>query len=352
MNLVKNNRIEWIDSIKGIAIILVVITHSYTLKPPIESTEVLYYFLKSIYIIHIPTFFFISGFLYKKGKTSREYAKNQIYHLLIPYFSLLILFLPFTIFVFPSYTAFFTTDSIFQDVIRYFSGRSIANMITGPLWFLPTLFFTQVIYNSLQRKCNLTIIHIIAGIMYIISFLIFYYRQNFWLPLYVHLSFAILPIFHIGYLIKYYNLKVNKTVLFICIVTTLFCLLYFTSNIINYIDNFYGIPVITLFCSITSFLTLREILLFIEKKLPSLSHFFSKIGESSLIIMAFHSIIILTFHKIITNSFILVVIATALSYAIYLIIKKYSFTRAVFMGNKADIQKLKNSLFNRSISKI
>lgn len=49
----QKNRIEWIDTAKGIGIILVLLGHA-DFEP----------FSKIIYMFHIPLFFFISGFLF------------------------------------------------------------------------------------------------------------------------------------------------------------------------------------------------------------------------------------------------------------------------------------------------
>ena len=65
-------RMPYIDAIKGISILIVVIDHcGYTLPPILDHIEV-------------PTFFIISGFLFRNTSFSNIIKKKTI-HLIIPY---------------------------------------------------------------------------------------------------------------------------------------------------------------------------------------------------------------------------------------------------------------------------
>lgn len=70
-------RIKWIDILRAIAIIFVVIGHTLT------EGEVQTYF----YSFHIPLFFFISGMLFKnKEEKFATFLIKKIKQLLVPYF--------------------------------------------------------------------------------------------------------------------------------------------------------------------------------------------------------------------------------------------------------------------------
>lgn len=59
-------RIEWIDWIKGVALVLVIIGHTFRTSMYDESMA--YSYIKSfIYAFHMPLFIAISGFLFKMG---------------------------------------------------------------------------------------------------------------------------------------------------------------------------------------------------------------------------------------------------------------------------------------------
>ena len=72
------NRIEWIDTAKGIGLLLVIFEH---LSIP--------YVTAWIYTFHMPLFFFLSGVVFSGEKyTFQEYLKKRVKALVIPYFSL------------------------------------------------------------------------------------------------------------------------------------------------------------------------------------------------------------------------------------------------------------------------
>ena len=71
---IDNKRIEYIDILRGIAMILVLIGHNDTILT------------NYIYSFHIPLFFFISGLTYKGNSVSlKEVIKKRFRNIVIPY---------------------------------------------------------------------------------------------------------------------------------------------------------------------------------------------------------------------------------------------------------------------------
>lgn len=73
-------RYDWIDSLKGFAILLVVIGHLNFV-----SNELNQY----IYSFHMPLFFFISGYLLSIGKylnNGKFFLRKKVHSLIMPYF--------------------------------------------------------------------------------------------------------------------------------------------------------------------------------------------------------------------------------------------------------------------------
>lgn len=64
-------RVEFIDVIKAIAIILVVIGHA--LNEDVFSLGRFSFVLRMIYIFHLPVFFFCTGYLFKDQKITRRF---------------------------------------------------------------------------------------------------------------------------------------------------------------------------------------------------------------------------------------------------------------------------------------
>src|SRR5689334_711901 len=72
---VTSGRFGWVDSAKGIGIILVLLGHT-----PIPVEYKLF-----IYAFHMPLFFFIGGLFLNMEKSSDVFFKDKIRSLLLPY---------------------------------------------------------------------------------------------------------------------------------------------------------------------------------------------------------------------------------------------------------------------------
>lgn len=139
--MVTNNkiRIEYLDTAKGILIILVLFGHALMFSGG-DSTGTYLYIRKAIYAFHMMAFFLMSGLLFNKEKWCNssviEYCINRTFRLIVPYF-------------------FFETigaavhvifnwgnpDTILTIVINILSQRTYV----GADWFLPTLFFGEIL---------------------------------------------------------------------------------------------------------------------------------------------------------------------------------------------------------------
>ncbi|MCD8016082.1 MAG: acyltransferase family protein [Lachnospiraceae bacterium] len=118
MNQQKNERVCWIDICKGLAIMLVILGHTY------RSNGVQNW----LYAFHMPIFFVLSGWIRgNKGKVnSAVFIKKQALGLLWPY----------VLFEVLTYLYWIVVESHFR------------NFDFGPLWFLVALFFIEVICNA------------------------------------------------------------------------------------------------------------------------------------------------------------------------------------------------------------
>jgi len=133
------NRYEWIDTAKGLGILLVVYGHC---QPP-ESIN------KFVYAFHMPLFFFISGFLFKKDKTGfGNFIIKKAKRLLLPYFVFSLISIPV------EYARFrigevdsFSVISVISDFFNL-HGAVVYNT---PLWFLTCLFMSLLIFYFLVR---------------------------------------------------------------------------------------------------------------------------------------------------------------------------------------------------------
>ena len=138
----KNARLTYMDMVKGIAIILVVIGHS-----TVASDNVVTWLAS----FHMPLFFIISGMLFyiKQSQTEKfkEYFFKRFRGMMIPYF----VFSAYNILLFYYQSARYpdikTPEFIKDSYLQAFSFYGIS-----VLWFLPAIFFAELIFFGLMKK--------------------------------------------------------------------------------------------------------------------------------------------------------------------------------------------------------
>ena len=134
-------RIDWIDTLKGIGIVLVVIGH---------STSGTIYDL--IYLFHMPLFFIIAGMVFRPTPMA-AYILRRARTLLVPY------------------AVFLVALSLLEALLDVRSGKALPQIATdlaasfpqdlyggraltgdfGAFWFVPTLFLALCAYNLLRN---------------------------------------------------------------------------------------------------------------------------------------------------------------------------------------------------------
>lgn len=151
----KKERLTYLDVAKGIGILLVVIGHVYAFNRQIVDR----FFVIWLYSFHMPLFFIISGMLiaYKDEKDIWKFVKKRIKGILIPY----VFFSIFSIIVFAIVNDF--NREVFVQNIK----ATICGVGIDTLWFLPALFFGEVIFFVLKNLLkNKYVICIISAIIY------------------------------------------------------------------------------------------------------------------------------------------------------------------------------------------
>ena len=153
--MAKKQHFDWIDIAKGIAIVLVVMGHSFPDASAVGGVRNV--FLRGvhdvIYQFHMPLMFFISGILSGKiiklqnGAERVAYVKDRFLRLMVPYFAIAFLYLPFKLLL----SKFANQPYDISGIWKLFLGENP----DGGLWFLYVLFLAQVVMCFLVRKDNL-----------------------------------------------------------------------------------------------------------------------------------------------------------------------------------------------------
>ncbi|GAB2767801.1 acyltransferase family protein [Salinimicrobium soli] len=134
-----------IDNLKGLGISLVILGH-------LQITEELF---KVIYSVHMPVFFFVSGFLFKAEDNFRNFFKKKYLAIVKP-------FLTFALLTFVLHRAFsvITDNKNFSTVEDFFISIIFGNASNGhlswnpPLWFLPCLFTLLILFYFIEKNKN------------------------------------------------------------------------------------------------------------------------------------------------------------------------------------------------------
>lgn len=126
-------RLDYMDIFRSMGIILMIMGH-------IGFGEKFDYF---IHAFHMPMFFFISGFLYKKKDISvGQLIRKKAVSLLIPY----------AVFGLAHYLINCLKDGFtVKPLIHLLTVNTNGLPIAGALWFLTSLFFTDIIYFILDK---------------------------------------------------------------------------------------------------------------------------------------------------------------------------------------------------------
>ena len=151
-------RIEWLDSLKGFAIFLVVVGHVILGYIRAETfTEYqwsLQFVYDVIYSFHMPVFFFVAGYFMhiplKEG--FNKFVKDKFIRLMVPYFTIGLLYFPFKL----ALSKFANQQINAQDIWKIFIGVNP----DGELWFLYCLFFISILVGLLVKRVNISLLSI------------------------------------------------------------------------------------------------------------------------------------------------------------------------------------------------
>lgn len=330
------NALDWAKSIGMYCVILGHFVYYFDI--PFSTTSTDWLIAHFVTLFHMPLFFIISGFLFKKKATFKSELSNSILTLLIPY--ILISLIDGII-----YYLFFTTteDYNFKNIIQYIIGIICGGDLygkahlypAGPIWFLYSLFIIKIIaFWSYNNKY-------VAYVILTISILIICTNKNF-LPFRIDSSLVGFFFFSLGYFFKKAWNKLLSTKLYINI-SILIISLGIIYLIFNYFwglgtkqgysinINYYGpIPLLFILSGISGtcmIISLSKIISYI--KFPCIYIF----STGMIIPLGFQKLIMLTFykHSDIKDLTIISILTLIISYVLIIITLKYA---PIILGNR------------------
>lgn len=207
-------RLYDIDILKGIGILFVILGH---IQQNIPKWLLIY-----IYSFHMPLFYYISGYLYKKDyekMSVKEYTIKRAKELLYPYLTLNFLNLVWYI----------IKEHSISGILKYILSFLYSNYIfdinyVGAIWFLMSLFIVEMVYFFIKKNCNLnkTCFWICVCFIFGICIQKLINVIGVRLPFWIDISFFGLFFYNLGYVIKEkcnvsLNLLGKFLLLFICV---------------------------------------------------------------------------------------------------------------------------------------
>jgi len=112
-----SERVDWVDTLKFIGILLVILGH---INFPLNGF---------IYTWHMPLFFMVSGFFIKFETSFKDFIVKNFKRLMIPYF-------------------IFSIIGLFMEMLK----SGLCNTYAFVLWFLPALFFSRIFLYLIKNK--------------------------------------------------------------------------------------------------------------------------------------------------------------------------------------------------------
>ena len=282
----EKQRLDYIDTIRGIGILFVVIGHH------LLGADGLVVW---IYSFHMPLFFIITGYLYAykkdKCKDIKALIINKAKSLMYPYinFSLINIIWYFIFYIVTPIGG--QPEESFTVVLL----KSVTTLGYHAMWFLPALFISTVLFSIINRNKASRFIHIVVMLFgWVVCILL---RQNgmehgvvWYIFNYISRLAVATSFIYIGYLIGKFLTKLNNLTEWIwigvCAVVAGITLIINLSNMNQYniaLSNI-GNPVLFYISGISN----SMLLLLIFKKINFKKGLLNFYGKNSLLIMALH----------------------------------------------------------------
>lgn len=179
-NVVHSRRLVYLDISRGMALILVVIGHAL-LKSITNDNEILGFIRSWIYLIHMPIFFMISGYLFEnksKKDDSVSYIREKAQLYLVPYiiYSILLYFISIVCTQMSENMKGIIESIGFSDLSL---NKFIYTLLTfnkhpdTHLWFVYTMFFIlliAILTKRIKKTISIPISALLSFLTYFIGF--------------------------------------------------------------------------------------------------------------------------------------------------------------------------------------
>ena len=188
-------RFPWIDMARGIAMLIIIIGHCDGIPQILRH---------AIFSFHIPLFFVLSGYVYKKKDKS---IKKDLRQLIVPYIITVCVVIVFNVWGARRIDLDIIKNTVKVALYGYGSANGDIGII-GAIWFLPTMFIARRLINftfSLELRETYRLLAIL--LLMILGVKI---GTVVWVPLNVDIAMVASGFMYIGYLLRNRNISLKK----------------------------------------------------------------------------------------------------------------------------------------------
>ena len=283
-------RITYVDTLKGICIILVVLMHCGL--PVNSDSGIVQHISDALRTYRMPTYYFLSGIFFKTYSSLADFTRRKLNNIIIPlffFYGLCVvgsILTTWGISLVNGKSFAFNWNAIFD--IFYRTDWRIQSVI--PLWFLLSLFWANLIFYILKSKFNDLFVCIAVLLLAITGFVIESHQIE--LPWYITSSLIGLPYFVLGYYIKQLGWLQSKVIRWLGILQffVVIIILFFIVRDYTKVDTF----------TLSSFLVYRYVIPFgsvlslfwLCKCFPHRIPIVTFLGRYSLIVLGTHMFLV------------------------------------------------------------
>ncbi len=276
-------RVEWIDTLRGLAMFFVVLGHAF-----IDKNNIIRNY---IYSFHMPLFFFISGLTTKRNDIKFiDYLKKKTKSILIPYLFLNIFMLLYKI-IMNFIAGMYPSLNILKSLGAFFNGYG-DSIPCIQSWFLLALFVMDLIFFILT-KITKNDKQLTIGVVLIFILGCIYSKTNSSFLMLWHIDTALIGLlfYYLGYIfMKYINklnviINSNKSLILILFTFPLAYYLQYINGRVSMNGNYYNN--IALFL-ISSLITIFSLIIFTNIILKK-DKLFKGVGIMSMFYLGYHS---------------------------------------------------------------
>lgn len=295
-------RIDWVDFAKGVAIILVVLGH---LKG--EDLQ------KFIFVFHMPFFFVTAGFLLNLDKWGgykkyNAFASKLFKRLIVPYCLAELLWYPiwFIICYKAGYLKYLwdwdKIEPIKAFYVIFINNGEEKDLILGQLWFLPVLFFAEIIFLILYNRFNKIGMEIFTLVVVFCSYVGFSIKNFLVLPLGIDTALTAQIFLLMGILIRKNNFVDRLSFINCCVLVFVVVVAFNFNSFVDMHSRRYGNELLFYAGGLAGTLLVMKLSMLLTKIGGAVCSFMNYCGQQSMMILVLHPIIANILYEIIAHA--------------------------------------------------